>query len=201
MYNNLYYFLSSNDIQCSNTEDYCLGINQQSVIYENLQKLQYELVKRGKLVILHNENMSFYKNFHEDFVKFVNDNRDNILVFAEGTNDKFPFTYHQHNSFWVDILNYNLRKPTITHSDKEKDFLILVGEDDANRIKIVKGLEEKQLLDQSLVSVNSPTYDCVYKLEEQYDWKEFNSSTDRYSKETRIPFPPQYETTKFSLVM
>ena len=183
-------------------EDFVKGFVKDTQLKKNIEQLKKRFANNEKIVIIQEENMSICDRFDADFIKTIKKYVDNILFVVEGENINFPCKYIQHRNFWIDLYNLNIQNNLINHDTaKEKDFLILVGTNDVHRINLVKSMEKNKLLDQSLVSVNSPVYNCVHTLEKAYDWSAFDLKMDRYGQKTRIPFPPQYEQTKFSLVM
>jgi hypothetical protein len=180
------------------TELFCNNLTNEQKLFTNLLDLERELNKKSKIVIIHAENLRYYKNFDSRFIKLINSNIDKCLIFAEGKDETFPFPFRQHNSFCIDLQQRNKHIEKINHDHKTKDLLVLVGRNDVNRINLVKHLESIGLLENSFVSVNSPghPFNCVYKLEEDHE-----DIQDDFYKWCQIPYPPHYGKSKLSVVM
>ena len=177
---------------------FCDNLSTPYEIKDNLQMLSNSL-NHSKVAIVHYENMSFDKHFDQRFINLVKQNQNKIKIFVEGKNENFVFSNtHQHNEYYLELREKSEPK-VLSHKNKIKDFLLLVHKDQKPRIDLVKEMEAKRLLNNSLVSVNAPQYNTVYKLSDDDDW---NYSTRQ--KEDLVwlvyPYPPQYEKTICSVV-
>ena len=180
------------------TESYCTNIVDQTELSKNLMRLRQAIDKSSKVAVIHRENLRFYDNFSKEFITLINGNLDKCVVYAEGKDNSFPFTYQQHNDFCMQLQHQNKDLGKINHDKKNKDLLVLVGKNDVNRLTLVKTLESIGLLRNSYTSVNSPgdPFNCVYKLEDDHA----DLHKDFY-KWCQTPFVPHYENSKLSVVM
>lgn len=176
------------------TENYCTNLVNNAELSKNLQTLKQLIDKGLKVALIHNENLRFHENFSTELLQLVNSNKDKFLVFAEGIDDSFPFSFKQHNDLCLRLQHQQKQLPRVDHTNKTKDLLVLVRRDDANRINLVKKLESLQLLDNSYVSVNAKN--CVYTLEDDHE----NYQKDSY-RLSEIPYIPHYANSKLSVVM
>lgn len=194
----LRFLLQKKSYICFDTFDFCSNIHTQKYIAKKLQKLA-DCVGNHRIAVIHYENMSYYKHFDEKFVDLVNNNRDSIEVFVEGHNKNFVFeNCQQHNDYFLE-LSRKAEPKIIAHKTKPKDFLLLINREDKPRIDLAKKLKARNLLQNSLVSVNAPSFDMQIKLPPEYDW----DSVDQKRKDLFWlvhPFPRQYEATKYSIV-
>lgn len=190
------------DIKYISAEDYTRGFVNDTTLTENLDKLEYILQGREKIVIIQDENMSICERFHGRFIECLRKYKQQFLFFVEGQNLYFPCKYYQHRNFWIELANLNINRKLIDHNRlKSKDFLLLAGTDDITRVNLVKSLAQQDILQQSLVSFNSPVYEKIFEMDKKFDWPDFDLNSDRYGEKAKIPFPLQYEETKFSIVM
>ena len=197
MMHNLQGALIKQGYKVFDTVGFCDNISTSDEIEDNLQMLSNSL--DSKIAIVHYENMSFDQHFDQRFVNLVKQNQNKIKIFVEGQNKDFVFSnIHQHNEYYLELREKSEPK-VLSHKNKTKDFLFLINKDHKPRIDLVKAMEAKKLLHNSLVSVNAPQYDTVYKLSDDDDWNISNKQ-----KEDLIwliyPYPPQYEKTKCSVV-
>jgi len=180
------------------TVAFCKNISTINEIEHNLRKL-YKALDHSKIALLHYENMSFHQHFDTRFVTLVNQNQNKIKIFVEGKNDEFIFpNTHPHNEYYLE-LRRKAEPKVLAHTDKTKDFLLLIHRDDKPRIDLVKQMEAKSLLANSLVSVNAPQYNVVYELSKDDDWRLTNEQKEDLSWLV-YPYPPQYEKTVCSIV-
>jgi len=195
---NLMFLLAEKSYRCFDTFDFCASMHTQKHISKKLQELA-NCIDEHKIAVIHYENMSFYKNFDPKFVDLVNNHRDSIEVFVEGHNKDFVFqNCRQHNEYYLE-LSRKAEPKILSHTTKVKDFLLLVNRDDKPRFDLIKALEAKRLLTNSLISATSLDFDVDYKLDPQDDWP----YDDQQKKDLFWlvhPFPPQYEKTKYSIV-
>ena len=183
---------------CFDTLDFSTNVHTQKYISKKLEKLA-DLLEKNKIAVIHYENMSFDENFDEKFVDLVNNNRDRIEVYVEGHNKNFVFeNCQQHNEYYLE-LSRKAEPKIVEHKTKHKDFLLLINRDDKPRIDLAKKLKARNLLQNSLVSINAPHFDMVMKLPRAYDWDDkIKKKADRFY--LNYPFPRQYEATKYSIV-
>lgn len=196
MSNNLVNIFKPKDLRVFQTEQYMDIMNTPSQIKDSLAKLTKALQNDELIFVVHNESMTFHKEFNKDFIKIVQDNQEKIMVLAEGEDDKFPFPYSQHNNYCIDIQMVNRDLQRIDHSVKKKDFLIYLGRDDIDRIHLIKGMEKNNLLKNSYVSARSPDNNCVYHIEDDIDGFESNPR-----ELCLIAHEPHYRHSKLSVVM
>tara|TARA_R100000734_G_C3312684_1_gene103763 strand:+ start:948 stop:1901 length:954 start_codon:yes stop_codon:yes gene_type:complete len=198
MINDLQQVLRDEGYTIFDTVVFCGNISTENEIEHNLQKLSKAL-GHSKIALLHYENMSFHQHFDTRFVTLVKQNKDKIKIFVEGKNNKFIFPdTHQHNEYYLELRRGSEPK-VLAHTDKTKDFLLLIHRDDKPRIDLVKQMEAKSLLANSLVSANAPQYKVVYELSKDDDWRLTNKQKEDLSWLV-YPYPPQYEKTICSIV-
>ena len=198
MYKSLYSHCKDQGMLVYRTEDFCENIVGAKELSQNLALLQKDMQGSCKIAIIHYENLRFYQNFDGTFTSLLKNHAERFMVFAEGIDNTFPVKFIPHNEFCMQLQDLNTGLKRIDHNSKTKDFLVLVGRNDINRINLVKSLENLNLLNNSFVSVNAPgdPFHCVYNLEEDHEdlHKDFYTWCQK-------PFGPHYSKTKLSVVM
>jgi len=178
------------------TEHFMTVMQSPDNVERNLKELESRIESCENIVIVHNENMAFHRFFDRTFVELVQNNIKKFTVFVEGEDEDFPFPYHQHNNFCLEIQHNNQGLPRINHDTKTKDFLVLVGRPVEKRVELVKAMESLDLLENSYVSCKADESGCVYHLEE--DMKGYREDPYRLCQ---IPFIPHFQNSKLSVVM
>ena len=205
--------LKSKGYACYSYMEFCPGYNDKISHLESARNVRHDLDQGKKVVFLdweHERVLRYFADYQFLGLETILGNHYEtnnwaISVPTFGHND---FGKHQINNLefliYVNTFNQNFEPKHIDHSNKTRDFLFLNGKPHPHRVFLLKEMQQKKMLSNSLWSASAPGFSWGHMektLDPNFEWPEWKlQSVDGYHRTTRQIHFPMYNQSVCSIV-